>query len=274
MPDTTVDDKRRRFRELHRREAGFILPNPWDVGSARVLASLGFEALATTSLGAAAALGRVDGELSRDEAIEHARALDRSTDLPLSADLENGFGASPEDVARTVRAAVDAGIAGCSIEDYGADGGLYPFSLAVDRVRAAVDAIPRGADPLVLTARCENHLRGNPDLADTIARLQAFQEAGADVLYAPALMAIDDIAQVLRSIDRPLNVLLLPGGPSAAQLMGMGVRRISVGGALATAAYASLVDAAEELRAGESHSFYGRAVARRELLRKAWRKSG
>lgn len=273
MSASTIDAKRERFRALHHADEGFVIPNPWDAGSARVLASLGFGALATTSLGAAAALGRSDGELDRDEAIGHARELDRATDLPLSADLENGFGASPEAVAQTVRAAVEAGIAGCSIEDYGAEEGLYPFGLAVDRVRAAVEAIPTDGPRLVLTARCENHLRGNPDLADTIARLQAYQEAGADVLYAPALMATGDIAQVLASIDRPLNVLLLPGGPPVAELLALGVQRVSVGGALALTAYARLVDAAEELLAGETHDFYASAFARRDLLKQAWRRS-
>jgi 2-methylisocitrate lyase-like PEP mutase family enzyme len=271
MSDPDPAARRRRFRELHATSGGFILPNPWDLGSARLLEALGFEALATTSQGAAAALGRRDGELTRDEAIDHARILANATALPLSADLENGFGDAPEAAATTVRAAAEAGLAGCSIEDYGADAGLYDFGQAVDRVRAAAEAIPREDDaPLVLTARCENHLRGNPDLADTIRRLQAYQEAGADVLYAPALLDLEDIAQVLKSIDRPLNVLLLPGGPSAAKLRGMGVQRISVGSALAWAAYAGLADAARELLAGDSHDYYARALANNELFHQAW----
>ncbi len=269
MSHSSIDAKRRRFRELHETPGGFILPNPWDLGSTRLLEALGFSALATTSQGAAAAIGRRDGELSRDEAVEHARDLDAATTLPLSADLENGFGDSPDDAARTVRAAVDAGIAGCSIEDYGPNG-LYESGRAVDRVRAAVHAIPRGDAPLVLTARCENHLRGNPDLTDTIKRLQAYQEAGADVLYAPALSDLEDIQTVLGSIDRPLNVLLLPGGPSAARLRGIGVLRISVGSALAWAAYAGLADAARELIGGESHEYYARALGNSELFQKAW----
>ncbi len=274
MPRSTTDAKRRRFRELHEIEGGFILPNPWDLGSTRLLETMGFSALATTSQGAAAALGRSDGELTRDEAISHARSLNAATDLPLSADLENGFGDSPDDAGTTVRAAVDAGIAGCSIEDYGAGTGLYEFGLAVDRVRAAVDALPRDESRLVLTARCENHLRGNPDLSDTIKRLQAYQEAGAEVLYAPALSALDDIEAVLRSIDRPLNVLLLPGGPSAARLRAIGVQRISVGSALAWAAYAGLAEAARELIEGESHDYYARALGNAELFRKAWAPGG
>jgi 2-methylisocitrate lyase-like PEP mutase family enzyme len=270
MSDSNPAARRRRFRELHETSGGFILPNPWDLGSARLLEALGFEALATTSQGAAAALGRRDGELTRDEAIAHASELRDATALPLSADLENGFGDSPEAAATTVRAAVEAGLAGCSIEDYGNEAGLYAFDAAVDRVRAAMEAIPRDEAPLVLTARCENYLRGNPDLADTVRRLQAYQEAGADVLYAPALMSLDDIGQVLQSIDRPLNVLLLPGGPSAAKLRGMGVQRISVGSALAWAAYAGLADAARELLAGESHDYYARALGNSELFQQAW----
>jgi len=269
MPPTTPDAKRSRFRELHEQSGGFIIPNPWDIGSARLLEAVGFSALATTSQGAAAALGRRDGELTRQEAIRHARELNAATDLPLSADLENGFGDAPEEVGTTVRSALEAGIAGCSIEDYGAVSGLYEFGLATDRIRAAIDAIPDGED-FVLTARCENHLRGNPDLADTIKRLQAYQEAGARVLYAPALIAQSDIAEVLRSVDRPLNVLLLPGGPSATELRGIGVQRISVGSALAWAAYAGLADAAAELIAGDSHDYYARALGHSELFQKAW----
>lgn len=269
MPSTR-DAKRSRFRELHQQTGGFIIPNPWDLGSARLLEAAGFSALATTSQGAAASLGRRDGQLTRDEAVEHARLLDAATDLPLSADLENGFGDSPEDAAATVRAAVEAGIAGCSIEDYGASAGLYEFELAVERVRAAAEAIPQGDAALMLTARCENHLRGNPDLADTIKRLQAYQEAGADVLYAPALADPAQIEEVLRSIDRPLNVLLLPGGPSASQLLKLGVQRISVGSALAWAAYAGLADAAQELITGESHDYYARALGHSKLFQKAW----
>lgn len=270
MSNSIAETKRRRFRDLHEAADGFILPNPWDLGSTRLLEAMGFSALATTSQGAAAAVGRRDGELTREEAVTHAAALDQVTELPVSADLENGFGDSPKDVEATVLAAARAGIAGCSIEDYGAGAGLYEFGHAVDRVRAAVAAIPRDAAPLVLTARCENHLRGNPDLADTIKRLQAYQEAGADVLYAPALVARSDVEEVLRSIDRPLNVLLLPGGPSAAELRSLGVKRISVGSALAWAAYAGLAEAAKELQAGESHDYYARALGHSELFEKAW----
>ncbi len=270
MSDPHVSAKRRRFRELHEQEGGFVLVNPWDLGSARVLEAQGFQALATTSQGAAAALGRRDGQITRDEAIAHARELNGATALPLSADLENGFGDTPEDAAATVAAAAAAGVAGCSIEDWGEDAGLYPFDLAVERVRAAAEAVADEPDRVLLTARCENHLRGNPDLGDTIKRLQAFQEAGADALYAPALVAPDDIRSVLASIDRPLNVLLIPGGPSVNEILALGVQRISVGSALAWAAYAALVEASNELLAGESHDYYARALAHSEVLKKAW----
>ena len=201
----------KRFRELH--ESGFIIPNPWDVGSARLLASLGFDALATTSSGHAATLGRLDGRVTRDEAIEHARTLAGATTLPLSADLEQGFGDAPEFVAETIRMARAAGLAGCSIEDYGGEANpkLYDIGHATERIAAAVAAAGDGDDALVLTARAENHIRGNPDLKDTIARLQAFQQAGAPVLYAPGLTDLDDVRSVVGSIDRPLNALIMPG---------------------------------------------------------------
>lgn len=273
-PNHDTSAKRLRFRLLHEGDEGFIIPNPFDIGSARLLEAMEFQALATTSQGAAAALGRRDGELTRDEAIAHASLLASATRLPLSADLENGFGDSPADVETTVRAAVDAGLAGCSIEDWGPGDGPYQFELAKDRVRAAADAIPNGEDSLVLTARCENHLRGNPDLSNTIARLQAYQEAGADVLYAPALATVEDVREVLRSIDRPLNVLLLPGGPSANELLGAGVKRVSVGSALAWAAYAGFAEAATELRSRESHGYYARARGNSELFQRAWAPRG
>ncbi len=268
---SSAAERRQAFRDLHEQEGGFVLPNPWDLGSARILETVGFTALATTSHGAAAALGRQDGELTREEAVAHAAALNEVTSLPLSADLENGFGDSPKDAEATVHAAIEAGIAGCSIEDFSPSIGLYDFELAKEKVQAAVEANRGSSDgPLVLTARCENHLRGNPDLADTIGRLQAYQEAGADVLYAPALTDLGDIQSVLDAIDRPLNVLLLPGGPSANELRGMGVQRISVGSGLSTAAYAALVEAAQELLTGDSHDYYGRALAHGALMAKAF----
>ncbi len=253
--------KRSRFRELH--DSKFIIPNPWDAGSARLLASLGFEALATTSSGHAASLGRLDGEVTRDEAIEHARAISNATPLPVSADLENGFGDTPSAVEKTVAQASAAGLAGCSIEDFGGetDPAIYDRGLAVDRVRAAVDASRRDAVPLVLTARAENYVRGRPELADTIARLQAFQEAGADVLYAPGLSDLGEIKTLVTAVDRPVNVLILPGGPNVGDLFEAGATRISVGSALNLTANAAVVEAARELLDEGSHTFWSRALA-------------
>jgi 2-methylisocitrate lyase-like PEP mutase family enzyme len=254
-------DLRDAFRALH--EKPFVIPNPWDRGSARLFASLGFPALATTSSGFAATLGRRDGAVSRDEALAHGADLAAATPLPVSADLENGFADAPEGVAETIALASATGLAGCSIEDWrgGAEPGLYPRELAVERVRAAVEAARRDASPLVLTARCENHIRGNPDLADTIARLQAFQEAGADVLYAPGLRDPAEIASVVAAIDRPLNVLILPGGPNVPELFAAGAARVSVGGAIALAAQAAALEAARELLTAGTHGFWSRAIA-------------
>jgi 2-methylisocitrate lyase-like PEP mutase family enzyme len=238
-------DLRQRFRELH--ASRFVIPNPWDVGSARILASLGFRALATTSAGFANALGRADGRVTRDEAIAHCRQIAGATPLPVSADLENGFGDAPERVAETIALASGTGLAGCSIEDYAGEAGIYPHRLAVDRVRAAVEASRKESSPLVITGRCENFLRGNPDLADTIARLQAYQDAGAEVLYAPGLSTLDQVRSVVAEIDRPLNVLILPGGPTVRELFEAGAKRVSTGSALAVAAQDALVQAAREL---------------------------
>jgi 2-methylisocitrate lyase-like PEP mutase family enzyme len=250
-------DLRQHFRKLH--QTPFVMPNPWDVGSARLLASLGFPALATTSAGFAHSLGRLDGAVTRDEALAHARQIAGATPLPVSADFENGFADVPDQVAESVVLAGQTGLAGCSIEDYGPEAGLYPRELAVDRVRAAVEASRKDASPLVLTARCENFLRGKPDLADTIARLQAYQEAGAEVLYAPALRALDEVKSVLAEVDRPLNVLILPGGPSVPELFAAGVRRISTGSALALAANHALLEAGRELLGPGTHGFWSRA---------------
>ena len=201
-------------------------------GLGGVLASLGFEALATTSSGFAATLGRLDGSVTRDEAIEHGARLAAATDVPISADLEHGFADDPEGVAETIALAVQAGIAGGSIEDYSGSA-LYAPDLATARVAAAAEAAHGGDVRFVLTARAENHIRGNPDLADTISRLQAYQEAGADVLYAPGLRSLDDIRTVVAAVDRPVNVLALQDAPGVAELAAAGVKRISVGGAFA-----------------------------------------
>jgi 2-methylisocitrate lyase-like PEP mutase family enzyme len=237
------------------------MPNPWDAGSAKLLASLGFEALATTSSGFAATLGRMDGAVSRDEALAHAAAIVAATDLPVSADLENCFADDPAGVARTVGLALETGLAGCSVEDFGRrpDARLYDARLAAERVAAAAEAAHAAPVHLVITARAENHIRGNPDLADTIARLQAYQEAGADVLFAPGVTALDEVRQLVASVDRPVSVLPGPGAPTVAELGEVGVGRISVGGGFAFAALAGVVDAARELRDRGTYGFRERS---------------
>jgi 2-methylisocitrate lyase-like PEP mutase family enzyme len=249
-------DKAARFLALHRQERPLLLANAWDAGSARLLASLGFDALATTSSGYAATLGRLDYSVSREEAITHAAALAAATDVPISADFEDGFGKDPAGVAETVRLALDVGLAGCSVEDWsGADGRLYDAGAAAERVAAAAEAAHAGPVRLVLTARAENYLRGNPDPRDTIARLRAYQEAGADVLYAPALERPEEIRELVASVDLPVNVLARPGVPSVVELAALGVKRISVGGAFAFAAYGAAVNAATELLTEGTYGF-------------------
>jgi 2-methylisocitrate lyase-like PEP mutase family enzyme len=257
----TPAQKAQQFLALHHGDTPLLLPNPWDIGSARLLTSLGFEALATTSSGHAATLGRLDGSVDRDDVIAHAGAIVGATNLPVSADLENGFAHNPAGVADSIRLALQVGLAGCSIEDYSGseDDPIYPADFAAERIAAAANIAHAGPVHLVLTGRAENYLHGKPDLDDTIARLQLYGAAGADVLYAPGLIRLDDIALVVRSVDRPVNVLLRPGGPGVAELAGVGVRRISVGGAFAFAALGALVEAARELQAGESATFLQRA---------------
>jgi 2-methylisocitrate lyase-like PEP mutase family enzyme len=247
-----------RFLELHRPGAPLLLPNPWDAGSAVLLASLGFEALATTSSGFAATLGRLDGSVTREEALAHGAAIAAATPLPVSADLENGFADDPAGVAETVRGAIGAGLAGCSIEDFTGrdDDPIYPREAAAERIAAAAEAAGGG---IVLTARAENHIHGRDDLDDTIARLQTYQAAGADVVYAPGLTARDDIQAVVSSVDRPVNVLARPGAPSVAELAELGVARISVGGAFAFAAIGAVVGAARELLDQGTYGFLAQA---------------
>jgi 2-methylisocitrate lyase-like PEP mutase family enzyme len=262
------------FLELHQREARpLLLPNPWDVGSARLLESLGFEALATTSSGFAATLGRLDYGITREEALEHAAAITAAVDVPVSADLENGFGDSPEDVAETIRRAAEAGLAGGSIEDStGRDEEpVYALEAAAERVAAAVEAADGG---FVLTARAENYLYGRDDLADTIARLQAFEAAGADVLYAPGLTKLEEIREVVRSVGKPVNVLALPNAPTVADLAEAGVRRISVGGTFAFAALGAVVDAATELLEKGTYGFSAQAQRGAKAARAAFRERG
>ena len=263
-------DKARAFLALHRPGDPLLLPNPWDAGSARILASLGFKALATTSSGFAATVGRPDGGITRDEALTHAGAIVAATDLPVSADLEDCFAKDPAGVAETITMAIGAGLAGCSVEDYTRDDNdpVYDIKLAAERVAAAAEAAHAGA--FVLTARAENYLHGKPDLGDTIARLQAFQEAGADVLYAPGVTAIADIRQVLSAVDRPVNVLAMPGVPPVAELAEAGVSRVSVGGAFAYAALGALVTAATELRDHGTYDFRAATAIGRKAAGRAF----
>lgn len=224
-----------------------MLPNPWDAGSARVLEALGFEALATTSSGFAFTLGRLDGSVTLAEVVEHVAALDRATALPISVDLENGYGSDPESAALAVLGAAGAGAVGGSIEDYDPTGHIYELGHAVERVAAAVEAARGLGFPFTLTARAENHIRGHPDLDDTIARLRAYEDAGADVLYAPGLRTAAEIEAVCQAVSRPVNVLALPG-MSLAEIVAAGARRVSVGGGFTWVAISAMVDAARALR--------------------------
>ena len=257
------------FRALHQRDRAFIIPNPFDAGTARLLAHLGFEALATTSAGYAFSVGQRDNTIGRDRMMEHVAAIVSATELPVSADLENGFGDRPEIVAETIRLAAAAGVAGASIEDSTGrtDAPLYEYEHAVQRVRAAAEAARSLPFPFTLTARAENFLVGRPDLKDAIRRLQGYQEAGADVLYAPGLATKDDIAVVVRSVDRPVNVLMGLQGVrlTATELSDIGVRRISVGSALSRAALGAFLDAAREIRERGTFSFAEKAVSFRDL---------
>lgn len=261
--------KAAQFRALHQRDGAFVIPNPWDVGTARILASMGFEALATTSAGLAFSLGLPEGAVSREQALAHCRQIVAATDLPVSADLEKGFGDSPESVADTIRAAAETGLAGCSIEDHtgGPDDPIFEFDLAVERIVAAVEAARGLPHDFVLTARCENFLWGRPDLDDTIRRLQVFEAAGADVLYAPGLHDLDTIRAVCASLAKPVNVVMgMPGATfGIAELAGVGVKRISVGSALCRAAFGAFVSAASEMKEAGTFGFAAGAIGFTEL---------
>jgi len=234
------------FRALHEGEP-FVIPNPWDAGSARVFAALGFEALATTSSGLAFTLGRLDGGATLDEVAVHVAALVAATGLPVSADLENGYGPEPRAAAEAIVRVAEAGAVGGSIEDYDPAGSLYERAHAVERVAAAVEAARGLGFPFALTARAENHIRGNPDLDDTIARLQAFEAVGADVLYAPGLRTVDEIRTVCDAVSKPVNVLALPA-LTLGEIFGAGAQRVSVGGGLAWVAAKAMADAAAAIR--------------------------
>ncbi|HEU4989180.1 MAG TPA: isocitrate lyase/phosphoenolpyruvate mutase family protein [Gemmatimonadaceae bacterium] len=249
-------EKAAAFAALHAGPA-FVIPNPWDAGSARALEALGFRALATSSSAFAFTLGRRDGGATLDEVVAHVAALDTATALPISVDLENGYGASPAAAAQAIRGAASAGAVGGSIEDYdGATGTLYDLGHAVERVQAAVEAARALDFRFTLTARAENHIRGNPDLGDTIRRLQAYEAAGADVLFAPGLRTMDEVRAVCSAVSKPVNVLARPAF-TMAELAAAGARRVSVGGSLAWAALRTMVDAATAIRERGDFSMLG-----------------
>jgi 2-methylisocitrate lyase-like PEP mutase family enzyme len=268
---STQAEKAAAFRALHARPGAFIIPNPWDAGTARLLASLGFEALATTSLGLANMLGRADGTgaVSRREVLDNCRTIAEATDLPVNADLENGYADEPRAAAEMIRLAAEAGVVGGSIEDATGDPArpIYEFSLAVERVQAAVETARALPVPFVLTARAENLLHGRADLDDTIRRLQAFERAGADVLYAPGLRDLATIRTVVSALGRPLNVVMSAADPAltAAQLAEAGVKRISVGGALSRLALAAFLEGAREMKEAGGFTWVRRTVPTKEL---------
>jgi 2-methylisocitrate lyase-like PEP mutase family enzyme len=262
-------EKGRTFRALHERDGAFIIPNPWDAGTARLLAHLGFEALATTSMGYAFSAGQLDNTIDRDRMMSHLEAIVAATELPVSADLENGFGDAPEAAAETIRRAAAAGVVGGSIEDATGrpDQPIYDRQHAAERVRAAAEAARALPFAFTLTGRAENYLHGRPDLRDTIERLQAYQEAGADVLYAPGLATREDIAAVVRAVDRPVNVVMGLRGVQLgqAELAAIGVKRISVGSALARTALGAFLRAAREMREHGTFTFAKDAANPREI---------
>ncbi|HWW75744.1 MAG TPA: isocitrate lyase/phosphoenolpyruvate mutase family protein [Pyrinomonadaceae bacterium] len=266
----TQREKAESFRALHARAGAFVIPNPWDAGSARLLEGLGFEALATTSAGFANTLARLDGQVTRDDVLEHCRQLSAATDLPVSADLENCFAHDPSEAAETLVLAARAGVVGGSIEDYTGDPSnpIYDFNLAVERVRVAAEATRTLDFPFMLTARAENLIRGRNDLDDTVRRLQAFEAAGADVLYAPGLRTLDEVRRVASALGKPLNVLgPLIEGATVAQLAEAGARRISTGGALARAAVTALLRAGAEMLDGGSFGWTSELASSAEVGR-------
>jgi 2-methylisocitrate lyase-like PEP mutase family enzyme len=260
------------FLALHTPGPPLLMPNAWDIGSAALFASLGFEAVATTSGGFAATRGRLDGAMSKDEVLTHAGELAGAVDIPVSADLENCFAHDPEGVAATISAAIELGLAGGSVEDFTGDreAPIYELAHAAERVRAAAEAAHAGPVPFVLTARAENYLHGRQDLADTIARLQAYQEAGADVLFAPLVVDPGDLRQLLAAVDLPVSVLVLPGAPTVGELGELGVSRISVGGAVAVAAYGAAINAVTELREKGTASYWDLAAVARPVIADAF----
>jgi 2-methylisocitrate lyase-like PEP mutase family enzyme len=266
----SVADRRARFRALHARGELFVMPNPWDVGSARLLESLGFEALATTSAGFAWSIGKLDQTVTRDQLVVHVRSLADATSLPLNVDSERCYPDDPGGVAETVALLADAGAAGFSIEDYNpAIGTMDDVGRAAEQVHAVAEAAHRLDAPLVLTGRCENHLHGVDDLDDTITRLIAYRDAGADVVYAPGLTDLGAIARVVESVGVPVNTLALPVAPSITKLASVGVRRVSIGSSLASVAYGALVAGAQEILT-EGTSRYAQNGVSRDALKKAF----
>jgi 2-methylisocitrate lyase-like PEP mutase family enzyme len=265
----TQNEKAARFRTLHDGPDAFVIPNPWDVGSARILAGLGFQALATSSAASASAIGRKDGGLMRDEALAHARLIVDATDLPVSADLERGFGDAPEVVAETIRLAAGAGLVGCTIEDEtgNRDNPLYDFGLAVERIAAAAQAAREFPFPFLLTARTHNLIYANPNLDETIRRLQAFEEAGADVLFAPGLPDLSAVRAVCAAVSKPVNFMVGIKGKSftVIELASAGVRRISLATSLYRAAMMGLLEAASEVKDTGQFDFLERCVTTQEL---------
>jgi 2-methylisocitrate lyase-like PEP mutase family enzyme len=261
-----------RFQALHVPGQPLLMPNAWDVGSAVLFESLGFEALATTSGGFAASRGRLDGAMTRTEVLGHCYELTNAVSVPVSADLENCFADEPAGVAATIVDALGAGLAGGSVEDFTRDkrNPIYELGHAAERVRAAAEAAHSGPTPLVLTARAENYLHGRVDLADTIARLQAYQEAGADVLFAPRVVEPAELRQLLSAVDRPVNVLLVPGAPTVDQLAELGVSRISIGGAVAAASYGYAIEAVRQLRETGTANYWDLAGTARPVMLEAF----
>jgi 2-methylisocitrate lyase-like PEP mutase family enzyme len=264
-PPTSQADKAELFRTLHVPGTPLLMPNAWDEGSARLFASTGCAAIATTSGGFAATRGRLDGAMTRDEVLAHCGELVAAVDVPVSADLENCFADEPAGVAATITDAIAQGLAGGSVEDFTGrrDDPIYELDYAAERVRAAAEAAHKGPVPFVLTARAENYLHGRVDLADTIARLQAYQEAGADVLFAPRVVDPADLRQLLAAVDVPVNVLITPDAPAISQLAELGVSRISVGGAITAAAYGFAIEAVKQLQEEGTANYWAKAGAAR-----------
>ncbi len=265
----TQTEKALRFRALHERAGTFLIPNPWDAGSARILAALGFEAFATSSAAAAATFGKRDGRLTREEAIASARAIAGATDVPVSGDLKSGFGHGPEAAAETVRLAAEAGLVGCSIEDFTGDANqpLFEIQRAAERISAAAEAAKALPFPFTLTARAENFVRGKPDLDDVIRRLQAYEKAGADVLFAPALPDLAAVRAICAAVSKPVNFMVAIRGKSfsVAELAEAGVKRISFASSLYKAAMTGLIAAASEVKQSGTFGYLEKTLTTAEL---------